>query len=570
MYYDFLTTTSELEECVADKRIVCFGAGYRAIEFLSEHPRILERVVYFLDNNSNKRMISMGNRTFPVKPFDSGCNELTGSDVLVITTSVRFLTEMVEQLAQIKLSDSITCFASTTIDLCDIMNGVKLKHSITRISEFIASREVSKLCDINAGELTQKINRQFEILEFRTREYYSNCFKKGDPKAFFMLEENLDVLCSSVKNCHYLLIMDTVNTFHHGCSANSLAVRIMLSRSGGVFSVGYGTLMLNPVVYPVSMNEFTSEQFKEKWEISNSKLIARMKACEHIVFNGETLLDFFSSISVNLYYLLYYAKTSLKKKVSIINHSVSPVSYINCWHCQDHTFFIEMLKLLYEQIDNCYLRESVSLRELDEFIPGIGKQAFDCVPLYISEVFNQINVSKSEGNYILITGGNNLPAWYSDFLLAILDNQIIRTIPIHFMVSDLPYHDIEYDYAELDIYECLKKKFNGRVSLVTPQSTDEWLDKIRSASLLISGRYHHSISAFMFDTPFMVFKANTRKIYGMLEMIGKLSVLLPEDDIHSALSYAITLLESSSFSKPNDPEVKIKVLQLAEMNFALE
>ena len=45
----------------------------------------------------------------------------------------------------------------------------------------------------------------------------------------------------------------------------------------------------------------------------------------------------------------------------------------------------------------------------------------------------------------------------------------------------------------------------------TRGTMSEWLDTIRSATLLVSGRFHYTIASCMLDTPCIVLDSNTPK-----------------------------------------------------------
>ncbi len=73
-----------------------------------------------------------------------------------------------------------------------------------------------------------------------------------------------------------------------------------------------------------------------------------------------------------------------------------------------------------------------------------------------------------------------------------------------------------------DDEHCIKmvKKYNKKIinnalrrqiDIVYAKSTDEWLSYIKNASILVSGRFHHSIAAFCFGVPYVCFDGNSPK-----------------------------------------------------------
>jgi hypothetical protein len=567
MIFDLSVDTPTLDAKTSDKRIVCFGAGRNAERFLSGNPRFVDRVRFFIDNNTGIKSFSVGRDEFPVKPFADGCGELTDSDVIVVTPGVRCWMAMVAQLSSLGLRDSISCFALVAVELRDIIGGIRLDYDMTSIVEYIASRESSSFGAVRGGaEEATVIEKQLSELDRKVRGFYADDLMKSDPKLFGILDGMHDTLCDAIVSCKYLLVMDTVNSYHHGCSANSMAVRLKLLERGSVFSVGYGQYALGPAVFPKNTDEFESPGFADKWAAANEKLVSRIMACEHVVASVESLLGSFSQRSVNLCYLLYYAKTVLDRKVSVINHSVYPISLESSRCGVVDGCYTDMLRLLYAHTDNCCLRESASYREFEVFMPSVAKQTFDCVPLYIAAMYPLYGITPVERGYILVAGGFFLAEWYPAFLCELMKDARLRSLPVVFLYSDLPYANREANHDELDIYRCLKAEFGGRVSLRAVKSTDEWLRQIHFASLLVSGRYHHSIAAFMLDTPFMSFRTDSQKMTGMLDMIGKRNRLLPDGDISSALDCAGMFLDAPDFAEPNSAERKGDLLQLAGRN----
>ena len=64
---------------------------------------------------------------------------------------------------------------------------------------------------------------------------------------------------------------------------------------------------------------------------------------------------------------------------------------------------------------------------------------------------------------------------------------------------------------------------NGKIDVVLASSEFEWLQNIRDADLLVSGRFHHSIAAACMQTPFIVLPSNTPKIEGLMQTLAEQS-----------------------------------------------
>ena len=100
--------------------------------------------------------------------------------------------------------------------------------------------------------------------------------------------------------------------------------------------------------------------------------------------------------------------------------------------------------------------------------------------------------------------------------------------------------------------------------LVDATSIDEWLDTINNATLLVSGRFHHSIAAFCLNTPFIALNSNTHKVHAICSMMGEAEPLLYSDpQLFDQLNLHTKELPSSV-----DNSEKMKFLcELAEKNF---
>ncbi|HEY5236061.1 MAG TPA: polysaccharide pyruvyl transferase family protein, partial [Rhabdochlamydiaceae bacterium] len=102
--------------------------------------------------------------------------------------------------------------------------------------------------------------------------------------------------------------------------------------------------------------------------------------------------------------------------------------------------------------------------------------------------------------------------------------------------------------------------------LVDATSMDQWLDTINNATLLVSGRFHHSIAAFCLNTPFISLNSNTHKVHAICSMMGEAEPLLYSDP---NLLENLNLRTAAILSSPvRDNTEKLKFLcELAEKNF---
>ena len=69
----------------------------------------------------------------------------------------------------------------------------------------------------------------------------------------------------------------------------------------------------------------------------------------------------------------------------------------------------------------------------------------------------------------------------------------------------------------------LQAAVGGKFDVVLATSEFDWLCRIRDASLLISGRFHHSIAAVCMRTPCIVLASNTPKTTGLLLLLAEMA-----------------------------------------------
>ena len=96
----------------------------------------------------------------------------------------------------------------------------------------------------------------------------------------------------------------------------------------------------------------------------------------------------------------------------------------------------------------------------------------------------------------------------------------------------------------------------------------EWLTVICQAQLLISGRFHHSIAATCFKTPFIALDTNTPKLDALLEMLSlPWKVSIDDDDAFEQLMQMVDVLLMAPERGVVDDEVCAELQRLSAGNF---
>ena len=370
--------------------------------------------------------------------------------------------------------------------------------------------------------------------------------------------------------CDYLLLNDTFNTFHHGSTGTSLAILHHLKQktSKEIISIPLQDASMPIGIYPKNINDFTSIEFYKRWSELNKDIIGKIKLCKHVIVNGEGCISHYNDGTLNMLYIIYISKTVFNKKVSLINHSVFTSNYVDVLNVDEQKDFINIVLLVYNILDNCKVREKYSLKELNDIGYVKSSLAFDCLPLYIEEIYKNNKESNNLAKeYITISGGNFLDEWYTGFIYEILP-ELKKKYPnakIIFLYSDIPYSETTGD---MEIFKLLKNKLGeNSIILKKVNLTDEWLGVLEKSYILISGRFHHTIASFMLDIPFLAFKTNTKKLEGILEIMEKEESLLERENIDKSIEKARRLISSNKFYLSNNNNIKNKIITLAKSNF---
>jgi polysaccharide pyruvyl transferase WcaK-like protein len=115
-------------------------------------------------------------------------------------------------------------------------------------------------------------------------------------------------------------------------------------------------------------------------------------------------------------------------------------------------------------------------------------------------------------------------------------------------------------------FELMRQRL-PELQLAEATSAREWLELLGDGSVLISGRFHHTIAAACLLTPIVCLPSNTMKIEGICSMLG-LNAPLPRGagscsnavtrDITQALDGDAPIISSDAWTE---------ILALAERNF---
>ncbi len=357
-----------------------------------------------------------------------------------------------------------------------------------------------------------------------------------------------------------VFVNDTSSWYHWGCTCTSTAVTQQLSIHGlNIDSI--------PIVdvyscnnTPTSSELFANPSHFHSFAEKNPAFITKLKEADLVIINGEGTIHGYSHAALTLLYIAYISKTFLSKRVAIINHSSYPCDISKSLdECSP-----EIYQKVYSAIDYSATREPLStqlLRSLDIDT----QQSFDCLPLYVRD--NYVAQPPTGPRYIVIAGGISLNSGELEILAQYASVMNQNNYAIKLLVGAMA-HPAADDFEFLD---ALTKILPFEAEVVNAKSAGEWLDTIANATILVSGRFHHSIAAAVLGTPYIAFESNTPKISGINEILHT-SAPIPydvgsEEMLKQILERTVVALETPQ-NLMIDAEKLTELYTLAGNNFA--
>ncbi len=321
-----------------------------------------------------------------------------------------------------------------------------------------------------------------------------------------------------------LLINDTTNWYHYGCTATSSALKLAIEKTGCILSTISITETYKITGAPCTAEAFTNRELYQDFYERNRELMEAIRSNDILVINGEGTLHGLRQAPLSLLYVAFIAKKFLNKRVEIVNHSVYPQDDLSL----DNLDITDIYKLVYNTIDYAAVREPESF-ELMQRLGVRVVQSFDCMPLYIREKYQFHN--KKDAKTLLIAGS---AAWLHLNILSsdrgnieefeqglagfirYLDQMTDRGYKIEFL-----YGAPEYPAKDdREFMAFIGQRLKTPWTVIEAKSLEEWFGTIERATLLVSGRFHHTIAAACLGTSSIILNSNTPKIEGMRRSLG--------------------------------------------------
>lgn len=302
-----------------------------------------------------------------------------------------------------------------------------------------------------------------------------------------------------------LLLNDTSDWYHWGCTGTSQAIKEeILNRGYDLKSIPINYLATN-ACQPKYAADYQCEDFYNKACQENQELFAKISDSDIVVINGEGTIHHNNKAVNRLFYLSYIASTRLNKRVQIINHS----SYPEVAREPKFIPIFQLYKIIYSTLDYVAIREHISHRLLS-LMKIDCELSFDCLPLSIKKLAPEINKNKKD--LILIAGSVSLTHQGVEELSKFIKQLNADSVKVGVLTgaSDNMAKDDEAFLETLGKYNCEWENIKTNTLV-------EWCDAISTASILISGRFHHTIAAAFLNTPFILFNSNTLKNAALCE-----------------------------------------------------
>lgn len=354
-----------------------------------------------------------------------------------------------------------------------------------------------------------------------------------------------------------MLINDTAYWYHWGCTGTSLALHEGLRGAGHVVDSLPIALVNRLGPLPSTAQDLDDDALFNQFREAHGGILQRMQAVSEIVINGEGSLHDLGRTARCLLYLAWIARRRLGKRTSIVNHSCFPSTEPGGSAAADALY-----AKVYRAMDYVAVREAGSARELARL--GVdAAQVFDCLPLFIEA--HPAPAPEQRERRVVLCGGVTQDAAMIDVLAAVADEILQHGYAIDVLIGANAF--IAAD--DLQLVPALHQRLKGRYRLVATTSEQQWLDCIAGASLLVSGRFHHSIAAAFLGTPFAVMASNTLKIDGLIERLElpRDAVWITPADAIGATARVRSLLENPGPARV--PAARLAALrEMSRLNFA--
>lgn len=387
----------------------------------------------------------------------------------------------------------------------------------------------------------------------------------------FALFLTLVAICSVFGSPKAVLFNDTSAWYHWGCTGTSFSLKERIESLGFELAA----FPINATYAFKEVPSFESFDDHDRFQLfceKNPEAIAAIKTADAVLINGEGTIHDLRAGPRALLYIAHVSKVFFGKHVEIIHHSSYPKddstlssTFLQNFDREKEKTIEELAKAqtvykaAYAKLDYVAIREVFSLKEMENM--GIKVSlSFDCLPLYIRDHYH--HPKQIEQKTLVLAGS----VAYTEPGALQLCRFLEETEKAGFKIKVLTGAKAFPARDDKAFVEFLSVHCKATWELVDAASLDQWLDTINNATVLVSGRFHHSIAAFCLNTPFIALNSNTHKVHAICSMMGEMLPLLYSDpNLLGELNLRIKSILSSP--APDHAEKVQFLCELAERNF---
>ena len=271
--------------------------------------------------------------------------------------------------------------------------------------------------------------------------------------------------------------------------------------------------------------------------MANEEIYARIGRADQVFVNGEGTIHGSGRACINLLYMAYVAHQYMRKKVYVVNHSVYPE------HGQvlRNTAIKNFYAGVYAAFDYVAIRETVSKSMMDSL--GVRSVlSFDCLPYYIAQKFKPV---QDRSRTVVVAGSVAFQRAAAASLAKFMGKMSEKGCELVVLTGAKQYPAAD----DQRFVESLAGMLEGRWRHVQARSLEQWIETIGAASLLVSGRFHHTLAAFALRTPFVMLASNTNKMAGLQQMLNAPKPLdYDRPDLYEALLAGASHADSKEYS----------------------
>lgn len=303
-----------------------------------------------------------------------------------------------------------------------------------------------------------------------------------------------------------LFLNDTANIYHWGCFATSMMIfRTLEERGFRITSFDALQTHRNTGSAPTLPDDKAMWSYLTQLKTINPALAEALQTSDVVVVNGEGTLHRFHQGPRALLSLMRIAKL-LKKPVHLINHSCFPSGDSHPAAAEVEHFYRYCLM----DVDRIVVRDDWSA-EIYERWSFSAERGFDCLPLYCSRFLPSI----PEMPRSVVLGG---ASWWNDTTAESLGRTLAKALPRSSRIIFLAGGSCKGPEEDGGHFRALRKSLE--LDIVRPSTFDEWMGWIKSAEVVLTGRFHHLVAAATTSTPIVATPGNTAKTDAVSAMLG--------------------------------------------------